>query len=120
MRNREATDVRMRAGRWLGEHFDASCKVLADHYAYVPPKFQSMSFTFGGKLSDLAKRDPDVVVVVDKVSSRYADPGRGEDFRDGPERYLRIHEYYQALQAGSAGYELAKDFGEVQIYRKRR
>ncbi|NQT87118.1 hypothetical protein HQ560_10155, partial [bacterium] len=119
MGSREESHVRMQAGRWMAEEFDPSSKVLADYYAYVPKAFDDMSFTGGGKLSLLEKKNPDLVVVTDKISERYADPERGKDSRDGEKDYLEVHEYYRALAAGEAGYALSRDFGEVQVYRRK-
>jgi len=121
MAARETTSVRMQAGRWMAEHFAAGTTVLADHYAYVPVELDLLAFTHGGRLSYLRSKDPDVVVVTDKVASRFSDPDRAEDFGDGPDRYLEIHAYYRALADGTAGYERVRDFGEgeVRVYRRK-
>ncbi len=118
---REETSVAVVAGHWLAEHYSPSRRVLYDPYSYVPPVFADATATpYGGTLQLLQAVDPDIVVTSSAIADRFSDVGQASAYARDESEFLANHGYYEALRRGEAGYVLTRDFGEVQVYERRR
>ena len=115
--NWEADSVYVRAGRWLAERYPPSVRILSDAGSYIPPSFQDWRSTWEPTLWILDSVDPDVVVIVKRLSERFSDTDMADKYVSGSGSFMRIHEYYQAFEKDRVpGYELVRDFGDVRIY----
>jgi hypothetical protein len=108
------------AGNWLAQHYPKGSLIVYDHYSYVPEVFGDAHRTcWGGTVELLASARPAVVVVSTKISSRFADAAMAASYAGGESEFMERYAYYRALSDGSESYTLARDFGEVAIYKRR-
>ena len=116
---REETNTSVKAGKWIEENYPASSRVLYDRFCYVPVLFTNAYATFDATLETLGTFNPDIVMVSKQASYPYDDIGNAKVLVRGEEYFWKRFEYYAGLRDGRAGYTLARDFGGVQVFRKR-
>ena len=119
-RSRVEGHVSLAAGRWVADSFDESRTVFYDAYAYVPSRFRrAVTVALGMDYPTVNHLRPDVLVVRQAVAGDYAereDVGRTQLDETS---YLDRHYFYRYLRDGLIpDYELARDFGEVAVYRR--
>jgi hypothetical protein len=118
---REQTSDAVLAGNWLAEHYTPSTRILYDPFTYIPPLFADAHATpWGGTLQILETLEPDVVIVNDYNSRRFSDVRQAEAYVRGEDQFVAKFKYYKMLIDGEAGYVLVRDFGDVQVYARRR
>jgi hypothetical protein len=114
---REQTSDAVLAGHWLAEHYSPSARILYDPYSYVPPLFADAHVTpWGGTLQMLETLEPDVVIINEYNSSLFSDIHQAAKYARDEAHFIARYEYYNALREGKTGYELVRDFGDVQVY----
>ncbi len=118
-RQREGGRVELQAGLWLSEEHAASTSIFHDAYAYIPAQFRNVFRTFGMSHTGVSHFEPDLLVVRRAIASDFADPENAARSRRGAQNYLDRHYFYDYLKEGLLpDYELAKEFGEVTVYRR--
>jgi hypothetical protein len=85
----------------------------------VPVSFANATGTWDATLKMLGTFNPDIVMVSKQVSYPYDDIGNAKVLIRGEEYFRERFDYYAGLRDGKAGYMLARDFGGVQVYRKK-
>jgi hypothetical protein len=115
--SREETSDAVLAGHWLEGQYPVSTRILYDPYSYVPPVFADAHVTsWGGTLQMIETLEPDVVIINDQNSDRFADIQRAAAYDSDESNFLARYDYYQALRREEIGYVLVRDFGDTQIY----
>jgi hypothetical protein len=80
--NKES-DTRLASGRFLEERYPPSIRILADFYAYIPPKFTNTTVEWGIRGASIAKENPQVIVISRTMTGRWIWKTPGTSFRDG-------------------------------------
>jgi hypothetical protein len=115
--NREETNLAVKAGQWLEINFPYSSRILTDHFNYIPPSFQDVTFTWGGTLEMLEMVNPDIILINRRVYYAYEDITAAEDYIRGDEDYfLERYHYYDTLRNEQYNFQLVYDLGDVKIY----
>lgn len=70
------------SGNALANQLDASQRIMADMYTYVPTKFASVEFIGGITRRDIASSKPDVVIFNQMTTGRAAWKTAGSKFKD--------------------------------------
>jgi len=109
----------LEAGRFLSEQYHDTTRIVYDAYSYIPDTFNNAEEIWN--LTDSAVRDkqPEVVVVNAKMSRRFSSKAMANRFAGGPDRYMESYTFYQKIKSGELNYVLVRDFGPVQIYKKK-
>jgi tetratricopeptide (TPR) repeat protein len=128
----ESNNPVIAAGLWLSDTYPSNTTILYDTYAYVPSEFHLAETYFGLSYTVIGLFAPDLVVTRKSIEDRYSDPDQSDHFRlteDAtkqadflyldPQRYRDIHYTYRYLKDGITAYDVAKDFGDVTVYRRR-
>jgi hypothetical protein len=114
---REQTSDAVLAGHWLAEHYSPSIRILYDSFSYVPPLFADAHVTpWGGTLQMLETLEPDVAIINEFNSSLFSNIHQAAKYARDEAHFIARYEYYNALREGKTGYELVRDFGDVQVY----
>lgn len=117
---REQTSEAVVAGHWLLAHYPPSTRILYDPTSYVPPAFADAYATpWGGTLQLLETLEPHVVIVNSHISGLFSDVGQAQTYARDEATFMAIHDYYESLAEGGAGYALVNDFGSVQLYERK-
>ena len=115
---REENNVYLQAGQFLKEQYPNDIPILYDPYSYIPPEFTQATEIWNmneEKIKDATT--PEIIVVNDKMSSRFRQESMADRFAGGEERYMKSYHFYQDIRQDTLTYTLVKDFGPVQIYR---
>lgn len=116
--SREQNNTYLKAGEFLEEHFRSDVPIVFDPYSYIPPKFNRTKELWNLSEEKLTSFfTPELIIVNDKMSSRFHSKSMAERFAGGREKYLESYQFYQKIKKDSTTYHLIKDFGPVQIYR---
>jgi len=118
---RVQSSIAVEAGNWLETHYEPGTCILYDHYSYVPPVFDDAHFTWGGTLELLNNVKPDVIIINQKISSRFSDMRAAPLFGNGEKAFLKIYQYYESVQNSSGSYSLVQSFGSgaIQIFERK-
>ncbi|MFB6451688.1 hypothetical protein [Bradyrhizobium tunisiense] len=79
---RKPQDPMLALGSFLAHQIDASQRILADMYTYLPPKFASVEFIGGITLGDIVNSKPDIVVFNQIATGRMVWKMSGSKFKD--------------------------------------
>lgn len=110
---------RMAAGNWLVANISPFVRIASDLYTYIPPTFARHYHKPYLSINDVAQQNPEVIVVSRDIMSRYLDEDGGRYYRDGEIVYSQHYQLYSRLRSNHfPGYSLAKDYGDVLIFRK--
>ena len=107
------------AGLWLSENFSTDSSIYFDNYSYIPSSFKKITPSYGMFEQQKQQANPDVIVVNTSIYNRYDTIEKAEKYEEGAKRGMEIHNFYQNLFANKAEFVLARDFGDVQIFKKR-
>lgn len=80
--NKES-DLRLASGRVLAERYAPDTRILADFYAYVPPRFGNTLVEWGIKSDTVLRDHPDVILVSRAMTGRWIWKAPGTSFQDG-------------------------------------
>ncbi|NPU83043.1 MAG: hypothetical protein HPY65_01035 [Syntrophaceae bacterium] len=80
--NKES-DARLASGRVLEERYSPDTRILADFYAYVPPKFKNTLVEWGIRSESILRENPQVILVSRAMTGRWIWKAPGTSFRDG-------------------------------------
>lgn len=119
-RTREDNNPVIEAGKWLEANYQPSSRILYDKYSYIPSKFTQVWGTYNMDATLVEDVHPRVIVINTAIRDIFRDPSDATSYIEGPERFMEIHEFYDAMEAEQLGYELVADFGRVRIYQKER
>jgi hypothetical protein len=111
----------IKAGRWLETNIERPVVVLSDKYAYVPA-LEEFTYTSTFQLTPALIDDvkPDVLVITEKLWSRFLKKGVSGLLK-GEELYQSRQEMYlQLLENKYPNYQLEADFGEVKVFKRQR
>ncbi len=94
--NKES-DARLASGRVLEERYSPDTRILADFYAYVPPKFKNTLIEWGIRSESINRDNPQVIILSRAMTGRWIWKAPGTSFSDGsfvtnpsyPEEQLR-------------------------------
>jgi hypothetical protein len=100
--NRVAASPAVHAGEWLERSVRSDSRVLADHFAFIPPAFADVTFTWAGTKDLLATMRPNVVVV-----SRHVSDAAGLE--------PAVREFYSCLIEETCGYRQAHQSGDIVV-----
>lgn len=117
---RENNNPVIEAGKWLEVNYQPSSRILYDKYSYVPSKFTQVWGTYNMDATLVEDVKPRVIVINSSIRDIFRDSYMANSYVDGPERFMEIHDFYDALEAEQLGYVLVADFGSVRIYQKER
>lgn len=79
---RKPQDPMLAAGNFLAGQFDASQRILADMYTYLPPKIASVEFVGGITRGDIVHSKPDIVIFNEVTTGRMVWKMSGSKFKD--------------------------------------
>ena len=109
----------IKAGRWLGEHYNENTSIMYHSYAYVPGKFMQCARSFGMTYLAIEHFRPDLLVVRNAIVSDYADTSRASDSRIGRAAYLDSHYFYEYLSEGRIlAYREVKAYPSLRVYER--
>lgn len=108
----------VQAGVWLQAHVPCGARVLYDWYSYVPPCFATVQGSWGMSRGEVARFNPDVLVVNEAIRGRFARQTMAARFYD-PSAFMATYDFYNALEAGRLDFTLMKAVGPVQLFRRR-
>lgn len=113
------TSDAVRAGRWMLSNVPRDSRVLYDFYSYVPPEFAAARASWGMTAAEVEEVGAEVVVVNDRIRSRYASAADSARFQWGPTAFLPVHEFYGDLERGALAFAPVFRTGGITIYRRR-
>ncbi len=114
--DRVSNSASVAAGNWLLSEYSTDSKVYGDYYSYVPPAFRDARMTWAGTEREIREFAPDIVIVNQRVASRFADPRLAGIYRGGREAYLEHFEYYQSFSQGRLDYRLVLELGDIAVF----
>lgn len=115
---REYNNPAIEAGKWIEAHYAPSARVLYDKYSYVPPKFSKVWGTYDMDYEVLNNFNPRVVVINPSIRDNFLDASIADSYVDGAERFMVIHNFYNAMENQELGYVFVAEFGGIKIYEK--
>ena len=117
---REINNPVIEAGEWLERNYESSTRIVYDRYSYIPPKFTRVWGTFNMDATLIEGFRPRVIVINSAIRDIYRDPSAASGYVEGPERYMEMYEFYDAMEQQKHGFVLVAEFGPVTIYERER
>lgn len=107
------------SGNWLLSNVRDTVDISSDMYVYIPnrPNFRNKSYW--GLSQDVLENDkPDYLIINWHLHQWFMNKRDVETYLHGKEVFLERHKLYtELIQNSLDGFELAKDFGKVKIFR---
>lgn len=104
------------AGIWLEAEFPHETRILYDRFSYIPSKFQNVEGSFLATPDMIVEFDPDLVVTSKNGRWPFQDINDAPNYVKGEALFHQRYSYYKNLDDGSAGYDLIRDFGDIQVF----